>query len=589
MNPEANSGPVAPGMFRRAVLSCVLIVLCITMMLPGCGSSGGGGIPPEVVAILVGEEPVGRYVSVGNFLEGAMEIISWDPVTGRIFATNTDDNTIEVIDLNLGVTNPTLIDDFDLDEYGDGLTSCAVKNGVLAVAVVAEDWEDNGVIALFNAATLEEIAVYEISGPLPDMVGFSPNGRFLCSCNEGEPDGDVDPEGSITVIDFGGPVSVANADSADVSHADFNAFDGQAAALRAAGVRLWPDVPGEVSVSQDLEPEYLAYTPDSMRAFVTLQENNAVAVVNLATATVTDILPLGYKDHSIPGNGLDVSNDDGGINIRTWPICSLYMPDGIAIYEVDGEIYFVTANEGDDRGDLGDDRGDVIEVGDMDLDQAAFEEDIDELQENENLGGLKASGIDGFDGENYTKIVAYGGRSFSIWDEDGNQVFDSGDDFEQIIAARFPERFNSDFDYDDGEIVDNGVDERSDNSGPEPESVVVAMINERWIAFVGLEKMGGVMVYDVTNPAHAKFIDYINMRDFDGENDPTDVAGENGVPDAWEDLNFNDIPDGAELSNIAPEGLLVIPAAQSPTGTDLVVISCEDSGTVVLYEILPNH
>ncbi len=194
----------------------------------------------------------------------------------------------------------------------------------------------------FDAKTQAKLNQVNV-GSLPDMVTFTPDGTKVLTANEGEPDGGVNPEGSVSIIDISGGVQ-----NASVTLADFNDFDSQKAALQAEGVRLFGDN-GTATVSQDVEPEYITVSSDSTNAYISLQENNAIAILDLTTSTITDIFPLGVKDHSLPGNGLDASDRDGGINIQTQPVFGLPMPDAIATYNAGGVDYIVTANEGDAR------------------------------------------------------------------------------------------------------------------------------------------------------------------------------------------------------------------------------------------------
>jgi hypothetical protein len=364
--------------------------------------------------------------------------------------------------------------------------------------------------------------------------------------NEGEPNSygqanSFDPEGSVSIIDLSAGVAAAT-----VQTAGFAAFNGQIDALKTAGVRIFG--PG-ATVAQDLEPEYITVTPDGMKAVVTLQEANALAVVDIATATVTGIQPLGFKDHSLTGNGLDASDRDspggsGAINIATWPVRGMYQPDAIASYSVGGRTYFVTANEGDARDYTG--LSEEVRVGAAGyvLDPTTFPNAVT-LKQNANLGRLTVSNVTGnTDGDgDFDFIAAFGSRSFTIRDDTGAIVFDSGDALEQITAARTPTLFNS-----DGTAA--GFDSRSDNKGPEPEAVVLGQISGRTYAFIGLERVGDIVVYDVSRPDRPEFIQYSNT--------PQD----RGV-----------------------EGLAFVAAKDSPTGRPLLVTAAEVSNTVTVFEI----
>jgi 2',3'-cyclic-nucleotide 2'-phosphodiesterase/3'-nucleotidase/5'-nucleotidase len=413
---------------------------------------------------VVGLTLLGTY-ETGAFDEGAAEINAFDPDSDRLFVVNSNAVTIDILDVS-DPSNPVLINQIDATQFGAGANSVAVKNGIVAVAIENETVTDNGKVVFFDADGnfLNEVEV----GALPDMVTFTPDGTQVLVANEGEPDDGVNPEGSVSIIDISGGVA-----SATVATADFKAFDGQEDALRAEGVRIFPGI----DFSKDAEPEYITVSPDGTQAFVSLQENNAFAVIDLATKQVTDVVGLGYKDYSLPGNGIDASDRDDAINIQNYPVFGMYMPDAIASYAVGGTTYIVTANEGDARDE-------DARVKDLVLDPVAFP-NAAALQADEVLGRLEVSTIDGdTDGDgDYDALYAYGARSFTIFDTAGNVIFDSGDAFEQITADLIPEFFNSTND-------ENGsFDSRSDAKGPEPEGVVIGEVDGSTYAFVGLERL----------------------------------------------------------------------------------------------------
>ncbi|MBE9197409.1 choice-of-anchor I family protein, partial [Synechocystis sp. LEGE 06083] len=445
--------------------------------------------------------------------------------------------------------------------------------GIVAVSLAIRDDLNNqeaGQVQFFDTATGNFLGKVLV-GFLPDMVTFSPDGTKVLTANEGEPNEGytVDPVGSVSIVDITGGFTNLVAQTAT-----FDSFNAQKADLLAAGVRLFGQIFDEngnfvrnSTVAEDLEPEYIAFNGEGTKAWVTLQENNAIAVVDIASATVEAILPLGFKDHSLPGNGLDASDRDGGINIQNWPIFGMYMPDSIASFTVGGQTYYITANEGDARNRPSDDdifpspfdgEGDIFleeaRVKDLILDPTAFP-NAAELQADANLGRLtvttKFGDIDG-DGD-FDELYVFGARSFSIWDSNGNLVYDSGEDFERIVAESIPDFFNA-------SNSNNSFDNRSDNKGPEPEGVTVGTIDGRTYAFVGLERIGGVMVYDVTNPQVPEFIQYINPRDFT-------------------------VDPESNLTDSGPEGLIFIDAADSPNGKPLLVVSNEVSQTTAIFEV----
>jgi alkaline phosphatase len=494
---------------------------------------------------------VGRYDSGSG--QTAAEISAYDAQSRRLFVVNAANGTVEVVSLE-SPANPVLVATIDIaGAFSAGAieaspNSVAVSDGLVAVAVQRAQ-DDNtqhpGLIAFYNESG--RLRTTATVGALPDMLTFTPDGNFLVVANEGEPNQDYthDPEGSVSIIytyfvRFGLPIYPS-----DVRTARFDLFNHLRSELLAAGVRVYGP---NASVAQDLEPEYVTISHDGTTAWVTLQENNAVAVVNLITARVRSIRALGYKDWSL--SRLDPSDRDGAIRIRPWPVLGMYQPDAIASYRVGGTTYLVTANEGDAR-DF-DAYAEEARVRDLVLDPGALP-NAAELRANERLGRLTvttALGDPDGDGD-FDSLYTLGGRSFSIWrsNADGSlaQVFDSGDELELITASLLPARFNGD-----------AFDTRSDNKGPEPEGLVLGTIGGRTYAFVGLERIGGIMMYDVTAPESPAFVQYTNS---------------------------SDVKEGVVVGDISPEGLLFVQASDSPNGRALLVVSHEVSGTVTIYEV----
>jgi len=474
------------------------------------------------------------FDSFGPGVEGGTEISAHDPISQRLFVTNSANNTLDIYNLANPQQGVTLISSVDLSGFGGGPNSVAVSNGLVAVAIEAVVPQDAGLVAFFDSSGTPITSI--AAGALPDMITFTPDGSKLLVANEGEPSDDytVDPEGSVSVIDIVADAPVAPARS--IGFADFNSGGPRAGELP-AGVRIFG--PG-ASVAQDLEPEYIAVTEDSGIAYVILQENNALAVLDVAAESILAIFALGSKDHSLPGNGIDASDDDGAINIANWPVSGFYMPDAIATANIDGQQYVFTANEGDARDYDGFSEEDRVD--DLVLDPTVFP-DAATLQQDENLGRLQITTVNGDAGNDgdYEQIFSYGGRSFSIWDgATGALVYDSGDEFEQV-TSQFGLPF---FNLNDG---------RSDNKGPEPEGIDVARIGEQWLAFIGLERTGGVFVYDVSNPLAPERVTYLQ----------------------------------SPAGDVSPEGLLLIDASDSPTGQSLLAITNEVSGTVSLIGVRP--
>jgi Ca2+-binding RTX toxin-like protein len=470
------------------------------------------------------------------------EIPAFDPLTQRTFVVSGT-SFLEILDTSNPRT-PTLVGTIDISAFGTA-NSVAVKNGIVAVAIENVNKQAPGTVAFYDldGNFLNAVTV----GALPDMLTFTPDGTKILTANEGEPSSynqvnSVDPEGSVSIIDLS--KGVLNLSQSDVITAGFGSFNKDA--LIAEGVRIFGP---NASIAQDLEPEYITVSSDSQTAWITLQENNAIAILDLKSGQITDIKPLGYKDHSVAGNGLDASDRDGPsntgkINIQNWPVLGMYQPDAISSFTINGQTYLITANEGDARDYTG--FSEEARVGSLSLDPTAFP-NATNLKNNAALGRLnvtKTLGNPDGDGD-YDKLYAFGARSFSIWTAEGNLVYDSGDQLEQITATQVPTSFNSDG-------TPSSFDTRSDNKGPEPEGVVVGTIGNRTYAFIGLERTGGVMVFDVTTPTSPAFVQYINT--------PGDVA---------------------------PEGLAFVSGDQSPTGKPILIVSNEVSKTTTLYEINP--
>ncbi|GGC63249.1 choice-of-anchor I family protein [Marinobacter halophilus] len=539
-------------------------ILASTLGLTACdgddGDNGVAGTSQTTIELNV----LGTYAS-GIFDQSAAEIVAHDPANQRLFVINAKDASVDVLDIQ-DPTQPVKMATIDATKEGATANGVAVYGNLVAVAIEAEVKQDNGKVVFYNTGDLGKVGEVEV-GALPDMVTFTRDGRKVLVANEGEPSDDytVDPEGSVSIIDLSAGVA-----GATVTTADFRAFNGQEDELRAAGVRIFG--PG-ASAAQDFEPEYIAVSIDNTKAWVALQENNAVAVLDIEAGVIARILPLGFKDHSILGNELDASNrdlneidNDGRINIRNWPVKGMYQPDAITSYGFNGKTYYITANEGDAR-DYGG-FSEEFRVKDLKLAPGAFPEGIGN---DENLGRLKVTSTlgvsNGCDPSNpatnvevdceYSELYSYGARSFSIWSEDGALLFDSGSEFERITARMIPANFN-------GNNDENSFDNRSDDKGPEPEGVVTGEINGQTFAFIGLERVGGIMVYNVTNPQNAVFVQYLNNRNFSATQDELE-AGMAG--------------------DLGPEGLAFIAAEDSPNGEPMLAVGNEVSGTTTLYGI----
>ena len=687
-------------MQERKILSAAIAAALSVTLLSGCGggSSGHSAAPapaPETPPPAAERTPskislafIDRYSSYDTFAEGAAEIPAYDALNKRGFVVNAKAGSVDVLSFDeSGI--PSLAETIRLDGVAPvgvdlEVNSVAVRNGVVALAVQDKVKTNKGYVAIFDATTLELLDAAALEqggkiGALPDNVTFTPDGKTVLIALEGEPSDDyqIDPEGGVGVITLNADNTIGS-----VKIADFRAWNAGGKPLPDE-VRIYgqkTDALGNVTpstVAQDIEPEYIAVSADSKTAWVTLQENNALGVLDIATATITDIKALGFKDlgksdssgksdsgfvsaHGAgnSGNGIDSDDEDGVINIEAKPgVLGMYLPDSIYAYAAGGATYLVTANEGDSRAWGEDDNAywafDAISSdGGASAKMASSKGFVEELRvkhlvnksglekrrdsdgdvppqlmllagggllnpanfawcgavkgdpkgcrDDEVLGRLNTSWTIGYqknpdgtpvlytkagelaDGSTafddtrlmYDNIYAYGGRSFSIWDEDGALVWDSGDAIEQFLASSdcmlkadrsvpCATYFNSGHDEADA------FDSRSDAKGPEPEGLTLGKIGDKTYVFVGLERMGGVLVYDITDPQAPKFQDYLNTRE-EWDVDP-DVSNLNGYGD------------------LGPEGLVFVAAADSPTGKPMLIVGNEISGSTAVFEVKPSY
>ncbi len=487
-------------------------------------------------------EPVGSY-RTGKYLESAAEIVVHDPASQRLFIVNGAESRIDIVDIGEPKT-PTLVGTIEIDDHGSEVQSVAIHGRLLAAAVQGKNKTAPGKAVFYDldGAFLGVVAV----GSLPDMIAFTPDGRFALTADEGEPEDDysVDPLGTVSIIEI--PADGRSFRQENVVTLDFTAWDG----LQIPGSH--PGHPGQPN-SRNFEPEYIAVSSDSKRAWVALQESNAIAVVDIEERRIIDVKGLGFKDHLI--YPFDASDKDGGARILPWPVKGVYQPDTMVFSEIGGRGYLFTANEGDLRG--WEAWSEEARVAKLKLDPRAYP-DAAYLQRPENLGRLKSSLVAGdANGDGLVEqIYAFGGRSFSIWDADTlSQVFDSGSDFEYIGALLDPLHFNADHETNDS------ADSRSDDRGVEPEAIAVGEIGGERYAFIAFERMSGIAIYNVSTPAWSRFVGYATNRVASG--DPKkDTAGDLG-----------------------PECVLFIAAKDSPNGQPMLVVANEISGSTTLYRI----
>lgn len=579
----------------------------------GSGQTGQTGQPGKNLPRELNIEVVGRF-NTGIYGKSAAEIVQFHKTSNSAFAINAADNQIEVIDLtNLpitavgnGITDDSLSSvpftfaatvtvkndtGADVNVALGEANSIAIYGDLLAIAVATPAKTSNGVVLFYNldasgnGSFIKAVAV----GALPDMLTFTPDGSKVLVANEGEPDTDytLDPEGSISVINLTESVPADLAQTINLSSdmvfssdllsaSDYDTDAKRKALLMAAGVKFAG--PAGTTVAQDLEPEYITVAADSNKAWVSLQESNAIGIIDLTDMTI-EVKALGLKDW---GQYLiDYTNEDEVASFAKLPnVYGLYQPDSIASYQWNGATFIVSANEGDSRDwDAYSEDIRAADIIDPDELNKTFNTELQALYDvtggDDGLGRLKVTAalVDPDNDGVVEALYAYGARSFSIWDQNVNMVYDSGDDFGRISAALLGNNFNS-------AHTENKGDNRSDDKGGEPEAIDVGSIEGRTYAFIAQERSGDLFIYDVTNPFQATFAGHYINRDFDADFELDDDLAD--PCDPAEGLDCTEVPLAGDLG---PESIKFVPATDSPNGNPLLIIGNEVSGSVTVYQV----
>ncbi|MBJ6110710.1 choice-of-anchor I family protein [Hymenobacter sp. BT523] len=492
----------------------------------------------------------------GSTQINSAEIVAHDPSTQRLYVANSVGGKLDILNFATpGMLTP--VASINILPYGN-INSVAVRNGLVACAIENTAPQQNGSIVFFdqNGAFIKHVTV----GAMPDMITFSPDGHYVITANEGEPNAayTLDPLGSVSVVDMTGGIAAVT--QARVTTLDFSAYNAQAVTLRAAGIRIYGGPAGTPSsVAQDFEPEYVAVSANSQTAYIGLQENNAIATLDLATLQFTSLRSVGYQDYTQPGFSFDASDQAADILMANWPVRGMRQPDALASFELPASLgggrYLITANEGDSREYTG--LNEINRLGDAAyvLDPTAFPQAA-MLKNSSALGRLNVTNKQGdTDGDgDFDQIYALGGRSFSILNAStGALVHDSGDLLERVTStdAAFGSLFNA-----SNTTGTPTRKNRSDDKGPEPEGVTIGMIRDTTYAFVSLERVGGVVVLNVNDPANPRVVQYLNNRSL--------TAG---------------------TGDLGPEGIVFVSAANSPTSAPLLLLANEISSTVAVYQV----
>lgn len=407
------------------------------------------------------------------------EIPAFDAVTNTLWVAGV--KGVDVLNASTGA----FLQRIDTSAYGS-INSVSIKNGMAAFAIENNTRTNAGIVQLYDTATrsLASGTSTITVGALPDMLTFTPDGSKLLVANEGTPStygarigtsvprvygaAANDPVGSVSIIDLSTRTVTATATLSGVPTSGSNI---------------------RTNTGMDFEPEYIAVSADGSKAYVTLQEANAIGILDLNSNTFSKVVGLGVKDFSLPGNTFDPLNN-GSVSFINANVKGLYMPDSIATYNAGGSTYLVMANEGDFREDDGDRSAASTLIGNGNV-----------------LSNLRISNTD----STASDLYIAGARSFSIRDDQGNLVYDSGDILDKEAFARGI--------YDDARSRDKGV---------EPEGVSVFTLSGRTIAAIGLERTtkGAIALFDISNPTNVSFIDMIVS---DGDLAPEGlIAFENG-------------------------------------------------------------
>ncbi|XP_060075891.1 uncharacterized protein LOC132555559 [Ylistrum balloti] len=454
--------------------------------------------------------------------------------------------------------------------------------------------KENGMVKVYRRydkmkQTLDVVHTITV-GSLPDMILPTSDCQTIVVAVEAEAyyNGThfVDPEGAVGLINFQ-PLQGAES-KFSYTRLDFKKFNTQWQDLVARGVRFVYRENNN-SFSNDVEPEFITFSKDEKIAYVGLQENNAVAEVDIINEEIVAIHPLGYKNWT--NSKLDASDEDNAVNIRAWPVMGMYLCDSIKAIHLGDKSYLLTANEGDTK-----DYSDIPGAGGFSEQSRVSHLAIAEsseiakwaerngfngtLQSNDNLGRLSVSNLEGKVGNTYDVLYAFGGRSMSIFDlATFDLVHDTGSEVEEMIAMEHLPMFNADGKQND-EIVSSTKDSRSDNKGPEVEGVEAAQIGDTTLVFLGIERPGLIAVYSISD-------------------DITSLKFESmwtGITRS--DETFSDLYDKRAISSVDPEDLRFVPTQHSPNGKPLLLSTGTVSGTVSILEVrglsedgktLPDH
>ncbi|CAH1253653.1 Hypp1213 [Branchiostoma lanceolatum] len=524
---------------------------------------------------------------------GAVEKFSYDSEQYRVYAAGKA-GILNVIDISAPST-PRVLHRQKLPGEAIAIDLCGAH---LAVTLTGQSYVDSGKVLVFRKyidgqTSMEPVQDMPV-GTRPDSVKFTKDCRRLVVGNEAPAGEDlsgnfVDPEGSVMVIDFGSE-DIGSVIDPDVRTADFRKFDALGEFYQSFGVR-WllkdltvssstqtiPSIFTNSSFYQTLEPESITLNEDESKAYICLQTNNAIAVLDMATATFDNLYPLGTKYWGV--SSLDASDDDGGIRFQNWPIYGLRQPDAISYFLHGDTGYIVTADEGSStkvslQGVEYDEQLKGEDIDEMDLLSSSFSSERlkEAISKDKELGCLRFSSVDGLDPTEPSKLYrlhTFGGRGVSIFRaDDMSLVWDSGDDLERMEAKFYPEIFNSRYNDRGDERPTDQFDDRSCKRGTEPQSLTVGRLGNSTILFVAAQKTGSVFIYSLD-------------------------AGEGITPTFqsvyWggrADLTWEEAYQARQVGDTDVEDMSFVPGDKSPNGKPLLLVGGTSSGTVSIYEVM---
>lgn len=447
-----------------------------------------------------------------------------------------------------------LVDSLDVAGTPNSVTFNA-RDNVLAVAVAAPVVTDPGHVLFVDAAT-RTVLTNATTGPNPDHVSFGPGFQCLYSADEGEPADGVNPTGGVTQVCAG---DFANASQHSVSSSSFADIPDAVALLALQQGGHNPDAAQDgATMKANMEPEFASYSEadgsGDYKVYIVCQEANVFVEYSGNTGSTADIstvpdriLPLGYKNHGLEGNGMDAF-EDGTINVTTLRnVLGIYQPDTIKAVAQGGTTFIVAACEGDAASDIVEDEA---EVGDLVFAPGTLDAPVPA-----DLRVSKVRGVNPANASEHLQAFSFGGRGFAVFDAaTGALAHESGDQMAQMMIKYAPELFNAD----DGDFFGEG---RSENKGAEPEAITTGEFNGTPLLFVGLERPGLVGVWDMTDITAPVFHSLNGVVDPDG------------------------CVDGERALMVDPEALQFVAAADSPTGTDILISSGAVSATLTVFEL----